>query len=234
MRSKKDVQIEIYWINLSSRKDKAAHSSQQLRHIDLKANQIVAIDRKQVGKLIGTANQHYFQGVVACKRSHFKAYKLFLQSENHFACILEDDFVLSKECTTDLFYDLVGNMTKRQINFLQIGFLPFGYSIRGYPNYVLRIIRFPISYLTNTVRKFLGDMPMVHGKIKPGSHAYIIDRDTAKYLLSESKHNLKLPLDLWLSDLGGKQIFAPQKIFFSRLRKSIVAQAEDFKSDLQN
>jgi hypothetical protein len=63
------------------------------------------------------------------------------------------------------------------------------------------------------------------------ARAYIVNREIALYLLKNAQSDVKIPIDLWLSDLA--KLKKSGNMLISRSQFSIVAQNRDSKSDLQ-
>ena len=221
-----------YCINLDERQDRAAIARNRLEKIDIDAIRISAINREQIGFLENTANQHYFQGVVACRMSHVKSMEIFLESDYDYCLILENDFIFENFLTKKAILELPQQMKNRNIRLLQIGHLLLGNSFEGVFASFFRLFNKCVLPFRIFLYRKIFQNEFVKGFL-PGTHAYMIDRTMAKYLIENCRSELKIPLDTWYSNLGknANRLFNGAAI--SRLRFSIVSQDVDSESDLQ-
>jgi len=226
----------IFWINLDDRVDRARACVKQIEtlNLDITSIRISAVSRQQIGVLPNTDNQHDFQGVLACRRSHLKAMASFLESNSSYAIILEDDFRFSDFITKSEVSNLLLEMKRSDLQLLQIGFLPSGnrfkfplFKIVSTLSIIIRKVKIH-AYKKQITNQF------VKWRLKPGSHAYIIDKRMALYILNKSEVEPKVPYDLWLLKLScsSKAEYGAPKS--ARLRFSIVEQNGVFKSDIQS
>ena len=221
------------WINLDSRKERAFNCRLQLEQLDISSIRVPAITRAQIGYLENTTNQNYFRGIVACRMSHFKAMKSFLNSSEDFCLILEDDFIFSSKISNFNFSIIQTRMQLMNIGLLQIGHLPQGISLIRSSNMFFKFIFKVLELRRSFFEKKAISYSIVDGFL-PGAHAYIVNREMAKYLLLNAQSNIKIPFDLWLNDVSKSQNKRLQELKISRLKHSIVNQNSSFKSDLQS
>jgi glycosyl transferase family 25 len=80
--------MRVYLINLDRHPDRLAHMRQQLRGIVFE--RIAAVDGDKITQTARTLSR--FE--LACLESHRKVWRLFLESANERACVLEDDLHL--------------------------------------------------------------------------------------------------------------------------------------------
>jgi GR25 family glycosyltransferase involved in LPS biosynthesis len=224
------IAMDAYWINLDNRKDRASQCLNQLSENGIKGFRVPAVSRSEVGIVQDTENQHYFQGIIACRMSHMKALNLFLSSNEDFGLILEDDFMFSVNLNNKELLSFQGLMRIKNISLLQIGFLPKCISL---PTFFSNLVSIS-SNIRESISLYL--QPNVPSKriiagFLPGAHAYIVSREMASYLLNNAELDLKIPVDLWLNALTKME--KREDITVSRLRFSIVSQNRSFKSDLQ-
>ena len=224
--------LACYWINLDHRKDRAAISRSRFDKLDLEETRISATTREQIGFLEKTTNQHYYQGIVACRMSHIKAMEIFLESHQDYCLILEDDFIFENSLTKILLLELQKKMEYRKIQLLQIGHLPLGNSMKDISALFFRVFnKCALPFRVILYRKIFHS-EFVYG-FSPGTHAYMIDRNMAEYLVENRRLELKTPLDTWYSNLAKKSKQLGHGRHIARLRFSIVSQDVDSKSDLQ-
>ena len=221
-----------YWINLDNRRDRAAISRSRLAKLNLEETRISAITREQIGFLENTTNQLYFQGIVACRMSHIKAIEIFLESHQDYCLILEDDFIFENPLTKILLLEFQQKMESRNIQLLQIGHLPLGNSMKGISASFFRVFNKCALPIRVILYRKIFHSEFVDG-FSPGTHAYMIDRNMAEYLVENRRLELKTPLDTWYSHLAKKSNRLRNVKVIARLRFSIVSQDVDSKSDLQ-
>lgn len=222
--------MEAYWINLNDRKDRASQCIIQLSKIGIIAIRVSAVTRSEVGFVENTENLQYFQGIIACRMSHIKALNAFLSSSNEFGLILEDDFLFSEKMNISEFLNIQDLMRIRNIQLLQLGFLPRGTSLPAF----LAIPKRLFSFFQHSINCFLTcnnqSKRITHGFL-PGAHAYIVNREMALHLIRNAQSDLKIPIDLWLNKIAKEMNSVG--VLIGRLKYSMVAQNESFESDLQ-
>ena len=223
--------MDAYWINLDDRTDRASQCLKQLSEIGVNGNRVPAVTRREVGILENTENQNYFQGVVACRKSHMKALKSFLSDGYEFGLILEDDFLFSKKLKLSEFSNFQELMRVKNIHLLQIGFLPPGVSLPRFFSTPIRKSSLFLGSLSLANRPRDVSRRIVRGFL-PGSHAYIVSRNMAVNLLENAQLDIKVPMDLWLGSLS--EMNRTENTMIHRLRFSVVAQNTFFDSDLQS
>jgi GR25 family glycosyltransferase involved in LPS biosynthesis len=218
------MSYSVFVINLEHRKDRWLDVKNQEKTAPFSVTRIEALTPEQVMTTSLTTEK-----VAACWESHKKALRIFIQEELDFALILEDDFQLSKSFLKFSFDEF----EKTNLDFLQIGFLRttireafyirienlYDLAIRIYGLFEARILR------TRTSRKHLVreridlGWKFVYADIRPGAHAYIVNKKAALYFLQ-----LNNPIYLSTDDLF--MAAAPMRdIRMARLRNSIVKQS---------
>ena len=223
-----------YWINLDIRKDRAFNCRRQLEGLDILSIRIPAITREQIGNLenLDVIYQNYYQGIIACRMSHFKAMKSFLNSSEDYCLILEDDFIFSTKFSNFNLAIIQTRMQSMNIGLLQIGYLPKGTSFKQSSKIYLKLIFKVVEFLRTFSEKKTISYTIVEGFL-PGSHAYVVNREMAKFLLLNAQSNIGNPFDLWLKDMAKTQNEGLHKLKISRLKNSIVKQNYLFESDLK-
>ena len=172
--------------------------------------------------------------VAACWESHRKALQAFLDSGEPFALILEDDFKFIGKYRdrnlTELF--------DAKIDFLQIGFLytslreffyiktenTFDLIVRVYGR-LEEVLRRKSKSEKNLVNERKG-LPnkIIFSDIRPGAHAYMVNRIAAQYLLAVNAPTFLSTDDLFMA-LGPMR-----HIRMGRLRKTVVDQIQSVSS----
>lgn len=216
--------MKAYVINLADRTDRWNDVLGQQDLIGIPLVRVNAVDQAQ---LLNTSDHISVQGVVATWLSHVKAMDQFLQTDEKFALILEDDFLLSQPLQE--VYST--KMEKAGIEFLQLGFLtPHFFDlttllVHNMEDLVLKIFsRFPNLHLRfqekNLVRQ-QKEIPFswVLNDIRAGGHAYIVSRDFA-YAMQRLNQPTCLSTDGFFMALGISNNFR-----MARLRKNLVKQS---------
>jgi len=222
--------MDAYWINLDDRKDRAAQCIIQLSKIGIHASRVSAVTRSEVGIVGNTKNQHYFQGIIACRMSHMRALNAFLSSTDDYGLILEDDFLLSEKVKVSELLKIEGMMRMMNIDLLQIGFLPKGASLPVCFSIPISMFSNLVKSLSLVLKKSDVSKRITQGSL-PGAHAYIVNREMARHLMENAQTDIKIPMDLWL--IASAKAKKSESMLIYRLQFSIVAQNRDFKSDLQ-
>jgi GR25 family glycosyltransferase involved in LPS biosynthesis len=172
-------------------------------------------------------------GVAATWKSHQKAMKEFLGTEQSFALILEDDFVVRKKLSEEIYVF----MERKNYDFLQLGYLT--------PHY-LDFIAVKIWNLQDLVlkifakihkNKFFGKhliyeqqgipYSIVLNDIRAGGHAYIISRRFAE-ACQQMNNPVFLSTDGMFMALGVSRNFKT-----GRLRRSMFKQSNSPSSVLK-
>ena len=227
------LSLGIFWINLSSRPDRRSECVRKLSNVCFPSTRVEAISRENVPNLTNTSNQFYFKGIKACSMSHSLALSLFLESDYSFGLILEDDFVFGKTISNSYLSQLIKSMDHAEISFLQIGYLPYGNSLE---NFFLKPARFILSLshrLISLIDPRIRDPRHWSLKLRSGTHAYIVDRAAAHFIIDEISKAEKIPLDLFYKLLAKRSCQDKRIVRFSRLFTSQVDQDERSRSDLQ-
>lgn len=224
-----------YWINLDIRKDRAFNCKRQLEGLDILSFRVPAISRAQIGNLenLDATYQKYYQGIIACRMSHFKAMKSFLNSSEDYCLILEDDFIFSSKFLNFNLSIIQTRMRSMNIGLLQIGYLPKGASFKVTSKIYLKLVFKVVESLRSFFEKKAISFTIVEGFL-PGSHAYVVNREMAKFLLLNSQSNVRTPYDMWLKEMAKTENMSLHKLKIARLKNSIVKQNYLFESDLQS
>ena len=214
----------VFVINLDTREDRWRDVIGQEKKLSSVVSRVRAITPTEV-------SSHYFTSanVAACWMSHRKAMEEFLATGFDFAIILEDDF---KIIGKTLGYD-IESFIPSNLDFLQIGFLKtsnlertyiflencYDALIRTYGLLEKVIFRKAISRKRLVAERQELSWRYVPNDIRPGGHAYIVNRKAAKYFLQVND-----PIFLSADDLF--MAAGPMRsIKMARLRKSAVRQS---------
>ena len=221
--------LSVFLINLDTRPDRLEQALLQIEEAKL----------KNVHRIRGTenpSNSHYFtrKPVAACWESHRNALVSFLKTDSSHALILEDDFRITNQNKLKSL-DLA---CKEDLDFIQIGFLKTTLKEATYifieNTYDLLIRMYGVleKFTTKRIqsnkqlvseRKSL-PLSIVISDIRPGAHAYIVNRKCAEYLIQ-----LNSPIFLSTDDLY--MALGPMRyIRMARFRRSIVEQSGSFSS----
>lgn len=121
MKTRKNRDMGIYWINLDRATDRRKHMKQTLsdkrldtipkiRFSALDSKKIELNDYFKIKKDILSVNFRVTKNEYACLLSHLETIRTFADSEYSTALILEDDVVFNK--TTETFQDVIDNAPK--------------------------------------------------------------------------------------------------------------------------
>jgi GR25 family glycosyltransferase involved in LPS biosynthesis len=224
------MNIIIYYINLDGRKDKKNHAEALLTDQPFSFMRVPAISYLDLNNL--TSFYLYKKITTAVKSSHLRACENLLFSENEFALILEDDFKFRSNRIEKNLKFAVSEMKRKNINFLQMGFLKFGEARKDLPIVkklfftIFEFSLFILSYVRNPISS------IVIGNIRWGAQAYLIDRHAAKELIEKLDKYNEDPIDLAYKKLSKGQPI--NSIKMARLKRNIIWQNQTFRSDSQN
>lgn len=214
----------VFVINLDNRQDRWSDVQNQSKELTPLITRIRATTPQEV------STTHYTSlNVAACWLSHKNAMLEFLNSESKFAIIFEDDFQLFSGYSRFKVKDFEDS----NLDFLQLGFLrttlkesiyilienTYDSLIRLFGFLEMKILRSRNSRKLLVQERKLLSRKFVYADIRPGAHAYIINRDAAEYFVG-----LNNPIFLSTDDLF--MAVAPMRhIRMARVRKSLVGQS---------
>ncbi|MSO13575.1 glycosyltransferase family 25 protein [Rickettsiales endosymbiont of Trichoplax sp. H2] len=176
--------IGIYLINLKRSKDRLRTIKPLLEQLNMPYTIVQAVDgnfipKEKINHLVDFNNYNKYLGhspklgTIGCSMSHFKVWKQFLESNNQFALVLEDDISFNP----NLFRKIIGKSLR--ISELW-DILSFDISHGGLPIKIKKIInKYSLNYYLFNI-----------------SHAgaYLINRDAA-YKQLKSSLPIKMPVD---------------------------------------
>lgn len=225
--------MNAYVINLANRPDRWQSVMRQRDHLGFK---IVRIEAVSTFDLDRSSEPYVAPGVAATWKSHQLAMKTFLDSDDEYGLILEDDFLLSKPWKK---FNL-GQIEHLQADFFQIGFLitsPLDFSkymmdeIWDYSIKILRAFsRIPLVKALPVFKRFLikeqEGIPwgVVPNNIRAGGQSYIVSRNFA-----QASNEMNTPVfnttDCFYISLGDVRTFR-----MLRTRKNFIKQTKSSTS----
>jgi GR25 family glycosyltransferase involved in LPS biosynthesis len=224
------MNLIIYYINLDERRDKKNHAEALLLGQSFPFRRVPAISYLDLNNL--TSFYLYKKITTAVKASHLRACENLLSSDHEFALILEDDFNFRIDRIEKEVKYAVSEMTRKNINFLQMGYLKFGEARKDLS--VIKKLAFTAFELSFTLYSYVRNpfSSMVLSNIRWGAQAYLIDRIGAKELTEKLDKYNEDPIDLAFRKLSKDQPI--NSINMARLKRNIIWQNQTFKSDSQN
>jgi GR25 family glycosyltransferase involved in LPS biosynthesis len=224
------MNLIIYYINLNGRKDKKDHAEALLSGHSFSFTRVPAISYLDLNNL--TSFYLYKKITTAVKASHLRACENLLSSEYEFALILEDDFKFRSDRIEKNLKFAVSEMKRKNINFLQMGFLKFGEARKDLP--IIKKLFFATFELLLSIYSYVRNpfSSLVMSNIRWGAQAYLIDRLGAKELMEKLDKYNEDPIDLAYRKLSKGQPI--NSINMARLKRNIIWQNQTFRSDSQN
>lgn len=223
--------MKAYIINLDSRADRWADVIAQEKALGLKIQKVSAVNIESV-----IASPFVTHVIAATWQSHQKAMSEFLASDEEYALIMEDDFVLSKRWRPDFV-----NLSKTlEADFLQVGFLITNLvdrvqiTVNGIFDTFIKVL-YRAAKLSGSKRNLLGNKLLIREQsgipfnivcndIRPGAHAYIVSRNFAHAVLKINSPEF-LSADAVYISMGWMRSF---KVL--RLRRSVISQSDSESS----
>ena len=195
--------MKCFVISLSDREDRRLEffSSEYIRELNP-----VVIDAVNTKDEIHTTHPNL--AVAACWMSHVKFAQAFLDTEEEFAVVFEDDAQLTEE-GFELIYGLRdGDLSN--IDCIQIGFNTFDGRITGRRRllvdqiwaHTLHFIKSVMPFKVNPSRTIkLFNQLLVRGSFETGTHCYLVSRKLARLIIN---FNLPVivPADVALGELA--------------------------------
>lgn len=176
--------ITAYVLNLARAKERWEFILPQVKALGIPYEKITAIDGKKLSEksqkdiVDEVSYSRFFKmlpeaGTIGCSLSHEKAWRHFLESDNEFALIFEDDVKFDPEELAEVIKSAIKNQSFWDI-------LDFELNHYGYPQKIAKLAfdKFLVFYMTNV--KHAG--------------AYLLNRSAAKKML-EKFYPIKMPLD---------------------------------------
>ena len=220
-------------INLDSRPDRWSESQVQFRRLPFVPERLSAVDASSATiRGIG-----YVKGAVAaCNYSHRESWQRFLDSSATHLFVLEDDFVITKKISSEIFDILIS----QDLDFLQVGYITsslgekISLGIENFRDALLKgfLLLLKLSNFSNSLinqrlllRERVGlQFNVVLNSAGAGTHAYIINRKIASELL-------KMNTPMFLSADDFFIALAKMRIFrMARFRQSKVSQSQSKSS----
>lgn len=176
--------ITAYVLNLARAKERWEFILSQVKALGIPYEKITAIDGKKLSEkskkdiVDEVSYSRFFKmmpeaGTIGCSLSHEKAWRHFLESDNEFALIFEDDVKFDPKELAEVIKSAIKNQSLWDI-------LDFELNHYGYPQKIAKLAlgKFLVFYMTNV--KHAG--------------AYLLNRSAAKKML-EKFYPIKMPLD---------------------------------------
>jgi GR25 family glycosyltransferase involved in LPS biosynthesis len=223
--------MKAYVINLSDRTDRW---DSVLAQTDSLGFEIVRVEAVKMSDIDPKIERYAAPGVAATWASHKLAMELFLNTDEEFALILEDDFLLTNRWQ-EFSLKLDGFLKALHIDFLQLGYLVTSPLDRGFFllsqvwDLTLKIMnrarRIPLISKLDFFNKFLileqSRVPwaLVPNLIRPGGQSYVVSRnfaEAAKFMNSPTFNTT----DGYFLSLGDMRTF---RMF--RTRESVIHQS---------
>ena len=208
-------------INLAKRSDRLTLISADLQKAGLEFETQIAVD----GQTVKLESKFLSKGEIGCFKSHVNSMRRQVEIGAPFSLILEDDAALSPVVDEKFLSDMMGLMTRNQIDIFQIGFIEHFYSLsirRG-------ILEFLIDILKGRGQKDVTGVRFVLGEFRSGAHAYIVNARLAEAISGSGTEPTLLPFDDWLGLIATGQTH--RKIKIARLAKSVVSQVSRLSKD---
>lgn len=183
--------MRAYVINLKSRPDRWVNVQQQAQTLGLHVRRIEAVSTEDFDKNVSIIPSF---PVAATWMSHQKAMQEFLDSDERFGLILEDDFLINKKN----FRRLIKYVKRCEFDFLQFGWVYPHYldylSIKVWNlqdrffKYVARVDERFVPLILRKKRSVVEQLGIqsdfVLHDIRAGAQAYLISRDFARLCLT--------------------------------------------------
>ena len=223
------MKVGIFLINLGDRTDRLESSTKQLKAVGLQFTRIPAVSFTEVeGSMFLTAP------VLACWKSHLKAYSALIASNFDYALFLEDDFSIY---SPKRFQKFLNNLELEKYDLLQIGFLLPGLfnRLRWFYEELEKLFFYTLGFfaarvglksLSNRLRiaeSRSASIKFTQSSFLPGTHAYLISKTMALSLVDLDSPQLSA--DEFLIALSKMRAFR-----MSRFWRSVITQSNSAPS----
>lgn len=188
--------MKVYLINLDERTDRLSRASKQLNGAGCEFERVSAV---KPSKDFERTYPYVTPGVAAIWLSHMECMERFLKTEQEYALILEDDFLLPKNLKS--LEKILP--TEFSFDFFQVGFLVTNLVdrvdiwISNGVDLLLKILskvsKLSIQPFSQLHGRFLikdqigTTLQIVRHDIRPGAHAYIVSRSFARDLIQMNR-----------------------------------------------
>lgn len=219
--------MRAYVINLESRPDRWRHVLEQWQCLPWELVRVNAMDSAHVS---AKYRRYLTPEVGACWESHTHALRAIAEGADSHGIVLEDDFLVRRPSSLR---DLDSVMVRNRITFLQIGYLSPGIAMRASKarvnlrDHLTKIYTnagpgMPGSQLALERSRLLREWTslergVVLDDIRPGAHAYVVERGFARTLIEVEQSFLST--DLYYMSLGEMRSFR-----MARLTQSAIDQ----------
>jgi GR25 family glycosyltransferase involved in LPS biosynthesis len=224
---------EVYLINLSRRRDRLVTALAELDKVNAQVTRIEAVDSQSFQK---ETSLFISKAAYVCALSHKKALLKFLESNEAYGIIVEDDLVINSPSSFDMALRIAH---ENDLDLLQIGYVKTGVvdtldlfivnlmsSVFKSLNFILKKINTPPPNRIRLTRNLGLPRYLVPDNFRAGAHCYLISRRFALTLINviETSNNTYDGLLMSIS--------LHRKFRIARLRKSAVNQRKT-ESDIK-
>jgi GR25 family glycosyltransferase involved in LPS biosynthesis len=223
------VKVGIFLINLDDRTDRLESSKKQLNAVGLEFTRLPAVSFTEVEE-----SMFLTAPVLACWKSHLKAYSSLVASDFDYALVLEDDFSIY---SPKKFQKFLNNLELEKYDLLQIGFLLPGLlnRMRWIYEELEKLFFYTLGFfaaivglrsLSNRLRvaeSRSAPLNFTQSSFMPGTHAYLISRHMA--LTLTNLDTPQLSADEFLIALSKMRSFR-----MSRFWRSLITQSNSAPS----
>ncbi len=223
------MKVGIFLINLDDRTDRLESSKKQLNAVGLEFTRLPAVSFTEVEE-----SMFLTAPVLACWKSHLKAYSSLVASDFDYALVLEDDFSIY---SPKKFQKFLNNLELEKYDLLQIGFLLPGLlnRMRWIYEELEKLFFYTLGFfaaivglrsLSNRLRvaeSRSAPLNFTQSSFMPGTHAYLISRHMA--LTLTNLDTPQLSADEFLIALSKMRSFR-----MSRFWRSLITQSNSAPS----
>lgn len=215
-----------YVINIDSSEDRFTHFSRLNTRYGREVQRVSAVTptNTDLSQAI-----YVSRSVAACWESHLKVLRLFLQSDNNFAFVQEDDSIL-KKFELNNYVDFMKN---NSIDFIQVGYLygTIGRRIEILGKNLLHISLLTLKMIFSCLHPsssindkvlvreiFTNRTDLVPADVRAGTHAYLISRHFAEHVIQMNKP-IFLAADDYFMALSRMRSFSMYRLLKSKARQ---------------
>ena len=215
-----------YVINIDSSEDRFTHFSRLNTRYGREVQRVSAVTPTNTDLSHAI---YVSRSVAACWESHLKVLRLFLQSDNDFAFVQEDDSIL-KKFELNAYVDFMKN---NSLDFLQVGYLygTIGRKVEILGKNLLHISLLTLKVIFSCLRPsssinekvlvreiFTNRTNLVPADVRAGTHAYLISRHLAEHVIQMNKP-IFLAADDYFMALSRMRSFSMYRLLKSKARQ---------------
>jgi len=229
------TKLSFYYINLELRSERKQNVLSQLEDagaIGIRINADI-YDPDIFPKVGFMANRKYYSKIVANRDSHIVALRTFLASGDSYGVIAEDDMFFTSRKSYSQILKLVGRMSLKDINFLQVGYLPHGITKASTKSWPVARLGNLLHIMNSLVNAYIfSGRRIIFFNLRFGAHAYVVDKNSAAFLIrrfeAQQWPNFH-PIDVEFRNITARDT----DLIFARSAGSLIDQSIDYPSDLQ-